>query len=688
MKEDRPVSGPSPKTGSTPGPQPLREPSTDTTVQRVSRWSREIPLLASLRTRLVLLVLAGIVPFLGLVIYSAIDERYRAGERAHEEARQVARMAGARQDQSVESARQLLTALALLREVQSLDKESCSRIFSNLREIHPGYVNIGVFRPDGRPIAIALPFPEETDMSDHLWFRLAVGNRSFATGEFLVSADHKQASLNVACPAIDEAGELRAVIYASLDLGWLKTMIASSTLPPGSSVTLMDSNRVTIVRYPDPEGKITGSILGSFSSRTNDPSPALRTNVPPRLARAFRRSERFGEFGRESTYVFVGRDGVRRLYATMRFGHTGQAGQTSITVGIPVEAAFGPADRSLRRNLLVVGAVALIVWAIVWYGGTIFILRRVKVLLRATDRISVGDYSARVGGPYGAGELHLLSKAFDDMAAALQRRTQEREKAEAKLRALNEELESRVTRRTAQLKRSNEDLEQFAYVASHDLQEPLRMVSRYVELLRDRYGDQFDAKAKEFLGFALDGARRMEELILALLAYSRVDTQGQPFERTDCNAVVERALANLRAAIEDSHAVVTVDPLPKLMADEVQLGQVFQNLLGNAIKFRGNKPPEIRVSAKQEGDDWHFAVRDNGIGISEENFQRIFVIFQRLHTRTKYPGTGIGLSLCKKIVERHGGRIWAESKLGEGSTFHLTLPARHEPPTHIKPGPA
>ena len=285
MKEDPRINGPLPKAGSAPSPRPLREPSTDTTVQRVSRWSREIPLLASLRTRLVLLVLAGIVPFLGLVLYSALDERYRAGERAHEEARQVARMAGARQDQLVESARQLLTALALLHEVRSLDKESCSRIFSHLREIHPGYVNMGVFRPDGRPLISTLPLPEDADMSDQLWFRLAVENRSFAIGEFLVGTGSEQASLTVACPAIDEAGGLRAVLYAALDLGWIKTTIASSTLPSGSSVTLLDSNRVTIVRYPDPEGKITGTILGPSSLRTNDPSPALRTNAPPRAPR-------------------------------------------------------------------------------------------------------------------------------------------------------------------------------------------------------------------------------------------------------------------------------------------------------------------------------------------------------------------------------------------------------------------
>ncbi len=301
--------------------------------------------------------------------------------------------------------------------------------------------------------------------------------------------------------------------------------------------------------------------------------------------------------------------------------------------------------------------------------------------MRANDQLSAGDYSARVGGPYEPGELHLLSKAFDDMAASLQKRIEEREKAQARLRALNEELEQRVASRTAQLERSNRDLEQFAYVASHDLQEPLRMVSNYVALLRDRYRDQLDAKAREFLGFALDGATRMQELILALLAYSRVDTQGQPFEPTDCNPILERVLLNLKVAIDESHASVTHAPLPTVLADEVQLGQVFQNLIANAVKFRGEAPPEVRIAATPEDGFWHFAIRDNGIGIAEENFRRIFVLFQRLHSRNRYPGTGIGLALCKRIIERHGGRIWVESKPGQGATFHFTVP-------RAQPGPS
>jgi PAS domain S-box-containing protein len=229
-------------------------------------------------------------------------------------------------------------------------------------------------------------------------------------------------------------------------------------------------------------------------------------------------------------------------------------------------------------------------------------------------------------------------------------------------------------RRAEELARSNAELQQFAYIASHDLQEPLRMVSSYVELLARRYGPDLDDDAREFIGFATDGARRMQSLIDDILRLSRLGTQSRPAGGVDLNDVVATALKNLEVSLDESGAEVVVDPLPRIAADAGQLVQVFQNLIGNAIKFRGETAPRVVVSASRQDDGWVFVVRDNGIGIEPDYFDRIFHVFQRLHRRDAYPGTGIGLAICKKVVEGHGGRIWVESAPGCGSVFSFSIP--------------
>jgi PAS domain S-box-containing protein len=227
----------------------------------------------------------------------------------------------------------------------------------------------------------------------------------------------------------------------------------------------------------------------------------------------------------------------------------------------------------------------------------------------------------------------------------------------------------------AELERSNAELEQFSYVASHDLQEPLRAVAGCVQLLQARYRGQLDARADELIMHALEGTRRMETLIRDLLTFSRVGTQARPAETVDCRDVIGRVLEDLSVSIAESGARIEVGELPTIHADPIQLAQLFQNLIGNAIKFRATgRAATIHVSAVRAAGEWTFSVTDNGIGIEERQFERIFRVFQRLHTRKQYQGTGIGLAICKKIVELHGGRLWVESRVSEGSTFYFTLP--------------
>jgi PAS domain S-box-containing protein len=265
-----------------------------------------------------------------------------------------------------------------------------------------------------------------------------------------------------------------------------------------------------------------------------------------------------------------------------------------------------------------------------------------------------------------AGEVQGIFAAARDIT--------EKKITEAELEQYRLHLEDLVKQRTEELARSNKDLEQFAYVASHDLQEPLRAVSGFVSLLERQLQDSLNEKTKEYMNFTVDGVTRMQSLINGLLEYSRIDTRGKPPEKTDSSKPLADAVLSLQASIKESGAKITHDNLPTVNFDPVQLSQLFQNLISNAIKFRSKAPPEIHVSAERLDKAWQFVIRDNGIGIEAQYAERIFMIFQRLHTRKKYPGTGIGLSLCKKIIERHGGKIWVESKQGRGSTFYFTVP--------------
>jgi signal transduction histidine kinase len=266
--------------------------------------------------------------------------------------------------------------------------------------------------------------------------------------------------------------------------------------------------------------------------------------------------------------------------------------------------------------------------------------------------------------------IQLLYKKLSEQNALLQKENHQRQQE------ITERLEAerKLEQLAAELKRSNQELETFAYVAAHDLQEPLRAVTGYTQLLVDEYKDRLDESALEYMDLIVDGASRMQQLIQDLLAYSRVSSRGQEFTSVDANDALQQALKNLQVAIAQSNANISHEPLPTISGDKSQLVQLFQNLIGNAIKFRREEPPQVCIAAELKDEQWLFSVRDNGIGMKPQYLDRIFEIFKRLHTRTEFPGTGIGLAICKKIVERHQGLIWAESQLGQGTTFYFTVP--------------
>ncbi len=249
----------------------------------------------------------------------------------------------------------------------------------------------------------------------------------------------------------------------------------------------------------------------------------------------------------------------------------------------------------------------------------------------------------------------------------------QRKQTEEALQNANDDLERRVQERTEELERSNRDLEQFAYNISHDLQAPLRTIASYCQLLQRRYEGQFDREADGFLEGAVSGASRMKRLLDDLLAYSRVTTETRPFSETDCNVVIDEVRNNLEAQIRETGAELITDTLPVVVGDRSQLMQLFQNLIGNAIAYRSELPPKIHVRCEERESEWLFCVKDNGVGIEERQYERIFQVFQRLFADHERPGSGIGLAICKRIVERHEGRMWLKSELGKGSEFYFTI---------------
>ncbi|MFG2430713.1 CHASE3 domain-containing protein [Streptomyces sp. NPDC048590] len=357
-------------------------------------------------------------------------------------------------------------------------------------------------------------------------------------------------------------------------------------------------------------------------------------------------------------------DALRSLYATQQ----GRLDDVRDQVREQLDDARTTRDQVLFA--LVVGFVLAVVSLSVLLQRVVG--RPLAALTEASHRVRAGAFDNRIE-VRGPSDVSAVAAAAEDM----------RRRLVAEL-AESQDRETLLSEQTAELRRSNSELEQFAYVASHDLQEPLRKVASFCQLLEKRYGDELDDRGRQYIDFAVDGAKRMQVLINDLLTFSRVGRVQQSWKPVDLDASLDRALSNLTLAVEDSGATVVRDaPLPELLGEATSLTMVWQNLIGNAIKFRRDDVPcRITVGCVQEGENWHLSVADNGIGIAPEFADKVFIIFQRLHARDEYEGTGIGLSLCRKIIEFHGGRIWLDPEPSEGTLIHFTLPVLPEAPTH------
>jgi signal transduction histidine kinase len=600
------------------------------TIERMTRVSNSNQRrLLSARQAMLRLLIAAMIPALlvqGFIYYKWYETRLSV--ELHESL-ELARAVALTVRECVQDVRrQAEAAGAALVLMDTRPPEGANAL---LRTIDQQSESVGVMYwadPQGVITASSVPNAVGFNISKSPYYQAVSEGKTWAVSDLVAGPTGNEATFVVAC-GIREHGVLKGVVIASVETTGLEQTLASVTAAR-ETIVVYDKKGVPVFRLP--RGKLS---LESW------------VNKDPLLREALAGHEAVGE-----TVSLSGNQ--PRLGARVPVAGLGWVAGVSRPSG----EVFAPLVRSLLLTLGVILVVLLASAAVAFLFGRL-VIRDVRALQAHARAVGRGDLD-HVVHIRGISELRELADAYEEMAAR-------RKKAEADL-----------VRTAAELIRSNHDLEQFASVASHDLQEPLRMVTGYLQLIEQRYKDKLDADGHEFIGFAVNGARRMQQLINDLLAYARVDSRGKPFEPTDCNQVLEDVLANLTHAVEQSGAAITHDPLPTLDADATQLAQLFQNLIGNAIKFRGAEPPRIHVGAQRKNGDWQLSVSDNGIGIEARHFERIFAMFQRLHTAEQYPGTGIGLAICKKIVERHGGQIWVESEPGKGSTFHFTLAGAKE----------
>jgi signal transduction histidine kinase len=607
------------------------------------------PFLASLRIRLLLLVLLAVIPALALTLYTNLEERQLRKALVQEHAMRLSRLVSADHERLVEDTRRLLVALARLPAVRDRNLAACNALLGDLLAKRSSYSNLGVIGADGDVICSALPMTGQVYAGDRVYFRRAIETRDFAIGEYQIGRITGKASLVFGYPVLDDAGHVRAVIFAALDLAWLNELASQAGLPPGSMLTVIDRKGTILSRYPD-DDKWVGKLM---------PEPLVLNAILTQQG--------------NGTIDAPGADGIARLFSFAPFGGAAQNVDAYVSVGIPAAVAFAGVNRILARHLAMLGLVAGLALAAAWVGGNLFILRQIQALVGATKRVAAGELGVRTGLPHGQGELGQLAGAFDQMAESLDLAHEQRLQEE-ELRRKNYQLEQQ----NLAIAEANRLKSEFVSMVSHELRTPLTSIQGYAELMLE--GEQLTEEQRESLTLVKKNAERLLGLINDLLDLSRIEAGRLDLHPAslDLACLIPEVAGSLRPLIEAKRQRLKLElgeALPPVWADADRVTQILTNLISNAHKYTladGN----ITVAARPDDGFVRVDISDTGIGLSPEDQAQLFTKFFRTQNRSPETGggTGLGLVITRFLVELHGGKITVSSAPGQGSTFSFSLP--------------
>ncbi len=607
-------------------------------------------LFTSLRSRLILLIILTSIPGIILLLQKGLEQRRQAMRAAEDEVQHLGQIANNTDEVMVEMVKGFLLTVAHTPSIQAGDMTDCQGIFTHLFNEHYKYFSSFYVADLNQNILCTPPESEDApdfEGCDH--YKNVTQANDFVISGYHICKVSGKSVISIGYPVFDTAGNRILAANVSLDLDWFVDFARDAKLPEGSELILLNEKGTILSHYPENQ---------LWRGKKIPPDTTVLTQL---LAR------------KEGVMTGLGLDGRDTIYAISPMRDT--MSNLFVVIGQPTSVAFAEANQTLTRDMGILLLVLTGMVGLSWYLGDVLIVKQAQTLVSATRRLAQGNFSVKSGVDYTHGELGQLAESFDHMAQELDRREIERNQHEAML-----------TEYTRNLEHTNQELRDFTNIAAHDLQEPLRKIQTFGEMLQERFGKNLDDRGNDYIHRMRESANRMQNLLTDLRAYSIVNTKSIGRSLVNLNEVLAQVLKDLDLQIEQSKAQITVSTLPTLEADPTHMSHLCLNLLTNALKFHApDQAPVIHISAKklipenQSAVFWDIVFRDEGIGFDEKHAEKIFQPFQRLNAQGEYEGTGMGLAICRKIVDRHGGSIMVSSASGKGTTFTVRLPEKQRP---------